>query len=238
MKRLRALAFVPWAAVCTFVFFCLCLLALVPDPRSGRLSHRVTQVWARVMLAGAGLGWRLEGPGRFEPGELRMIAPNHASFLDPLLMIAAFPGQIRFMLKRELMRLPFIGWYTSLSGHLLVDRGNPREGKRILDRGVARVRRYGLNPVVFPEGTRTHDGALAPLHAGAFQIALSAGIPVQPVAILGTWERMPRGALGPSHGGELVIRVGEPIPVEGLAGGPGRKVLAARTREALEALLA
>ena len=236
LTRLRAYAFAWWAAVATIFFFCICMAALVFAPRSARVSHALSRIWAWALLAGAGLKLRLEGPGRFDPQAVRMLVPNHASYLDPPAMMAAFPGQIRFMLKRELMRLPFIGWYTRATGHFLIDRSNPREGKRILDRAVERALRYRLNPVVFPEGTRTRDGRLAELKAGAFQLAISAGIDIQPVAILGTYERMPRGAVGPSHGGDIVIRVGEVIPVAGFKGSPGRKALAERVEAALREL--
>ncbi|MDA1194852.1 MAG: lysophospholipid acyltransferase family protein [Planctomycetota bacterium] len=236
MGTLRVIAFAWWAAVVTALCFTVAMLALVLNPRSARISHRVASLWGRWLLWGAGLRLRIEGPGFLDPNTTRMIVANHSSYLDPPAMLAAHPGQIRFMLKKELMRLPFIGWYTRASGHFLIDRDNPREGKRLLDRAVERAKRYHLNPMVFPEGTRTRDGLLAPFKNGAFQLALSADLPVQPVAILGAYERMPRGSLGPSRGGEIIIRVGEPIPVAGLKGNPGRKVLAEQVETALRAL--
>jgi 1-acyl-sn-glycerol-3-phosphate acyltransferase len=236
MKRLRAIAFAWWAAIITLVFFCLSMLALPLNPRSARISHRCASLWGRVLLWGGGLRVRIEGPGSFDLSVTRMIVANHASYLDPPTMVAAHPGQVRFMLKQELMRLPFIGWYTKSAGHFLVNRDNPREGKRLLDVAVERAKRYQLNPIVFPEGTRTNDGKLAAFRNGAFQLAISAGIEIQPVAILGTYERMPRGSIGPNRGGDIIVRVGEPISVEGLKGNPGRKVLAAKVEEALRAL--
>lgn len=236
MARVRAIAFAWWAAIITIVCFTVAMLALVLNPRSARISHRVASLWGRLLLWGGGLRIRVEGPGTLDPKVTRMIVANHGSYLDPPAMLAAHPGQIRFMLKKELMRLPLIGWYTSASGHFLVDRDNPREGKRLLDKAVERAKRYHLNPMVFPEGTRTRDGKLAAFRNGAFQLALSAGLEVQPVAVLGTYERMPPGTIGPSRGGDIVIRVGEPIPTAGLKGNPGRKVISAQVEEALRAL--
>jgi 1-acyl-sn-glycerol-3-phosphate acyltransferase len=236
MKTLRAIAFAWWAAIVTLVFFSLCMLALPLNPRSARISHRFAAMWGRVLLWGAGLRIRVEGPGTLDPHTTRMIVANHASYLDPPTMVAAHPGQIRFILKQELMRLPFIGWYTKASGHYLINRSNPREGKRQLDKAVERSKLYQISPLVFAEGTRTHDGKLAEFRNGAFQLALSAGIDVQPVAIFGTYERMPRGTFGPNRGGDIIVRVGEPISVEGLKGNPGRKVISAQVEEALRAL--
>jgi 1-acyl-sn-glycerol-3-phosphate acyltransferase len=75
------------------------------------------------------------------------------------------------------------------------------------------------------------------LKAGVFQLAIAARIPIQPVAILGTWSMMPRGALGPRHAGTVRVRVGHPISVDDIPrGSAGRKALAARVAEALRDL--
>ncbi len=87
-------------------------------------------------------------------------------------------------------------------------------------------------PVLFPEGTRSPDGRLKDLRAGAFQLALSGGLPVQPVAILGSHRVWPKGLSYPRQCGEILVRVGEPIDVSEFKGSPGRKALAERVRAA------
>ncbi len=236
LRFLHTVWFLVFSFLWTLTCFVLGMLALIATPRSGRVSHLVLRMWGRVLLFVGGVGLRVEGPGTLDGRETRMIVANHASYLDPPALGAAFPGQLRFVLKQELMRLPFIGWFAKYTGHFLLDRGNPREGKRVLDRAVARAHRYGLCPLVFPEGTRTRDGRLAPFKTGAFQLALSAGVPVQPVAVLGSYDLMPRSAPAPVRFGRIVLRVGDPIPVEGLKGSPGRKVLAQKVEEALREL--
>ena len=89
---------------------------------------------------------------------------------------------------------------------------------------------------MFPEGTRSPDGRLRAVKGGPFGLAVETGLPVQPVAILGTHAVLPKDIAGPQRGGEVVVRIGEMIPTHGLAGGPGRRVLAARSRAALLAL--
>jgi len=216
--------------------FILGVLALVVTPRSGRLSHCILRVWGRGMLVLSGARWRVENAERFAPKEVRMFVANHASYLDPPTIVGVFPGQVRFVMKQELMRMPFVGWYSKLAGHFLMDRGNPREGLRLLQRAGERARRYGLSPLVFPEGTRSRDGALGPMKSGAFQLALSTGMPVQPIAILGTFDILPRNAAAPLRRGKIVIKVGEPIPVDGLKGSRGRKILAEKVRAAFLAM--
>ena len=224
------------ASLLTMLAFFTGVPLLVFGPRRARGPHFVAQLWGKSMLGCFGSGVRIEGPGRFEPSEPRLIVANHASYLDVCALFGYFPGQGRFVLKQELMRLPFVGWWGHLTGHFVLDRDNPREGKRVLDRAVERAKRYGLSPIVFPEGTRTRDGQLAPLKAGVFQLAIAAGIPIQPVALLGTYDMMPRGTTYPRHAGEIVMRVGDPISVEGHKGGPGRRALSEQVDAAFRSL--
>lgn len=233
LVALRAACYGYVSFVWTFVCFVLAVLAIPLAPRSARISHAVARLWAKGYLASFGASVRVEHAERLAPDRVRLIVANHASWLDPPALIAALPVQVRFVLKRELLRVPFIGWYARLAGHFLLDRSNPREGKRVLERAVARARAHGLVPVLFPEGTRTHDGRLAPLKSGSFQLAIAAGIDVQPIAVLDTYEMLPRGAAFPRHSGPIRLRVGAPISVEGHVGNPGRRALAEQVRNAL-----
>lgn len=216
--------------------FMLGLITLIPAPRSGRFSYLMFRIWAKGFLGGFGGGVTVEHFDRIDKNTPRLIVANHTSWLDPPALLAAMPSKLRFILKRELMAVPFVGWYTSLAGHYLLDREDPRAAKRLMEKAVVRVKRYGLSPMIYPEGTRSDDGGLLPLKPGAFQMALDAGIEVQPVAILGSHEMMPRGTNAPQHAGDLIIRIGKPISTQGLKGGKGRRELADKATEALIAL--
>jgi len=184
----------------------------------------------------AGARLRVEGREHVDPHEARMLVANHASFLDPPAMLAAFPTNVRIVMKKELGRLPFIGWYARLARHFLLDRESARAGKEMLAEAVERAKEHTVQFLVFPEGTRSLDGRLQPLRAGTFQIAVQAHLPVQPVAISGTYAIMPKRSFGPRRRGDVVLRIGPPIATDDLEGSPGRKVLAERVREALLAL--
>jgi 1-acyl-sn-glycerol-3-phosphate acyltransferase len=234
---LRAACFGYMGALLSLMAWFLGAILLLLTPWSARASHVLAaRPWGHLRLWCFGAGFRVEDGARFSREEPRLIVANHASYLDIPTLFAAFPGQGRFVLKEELRRMPFIGWYALLCGHFFLDRSNPREGKRVVDRAVARSRKYGLSPIVFPEGTRSHDGRLAELKAGVFQLAIAAQMPVQPVAILGTYAMMPRGSTYPRRAGEIVVRVGEPISVEGFRGGRGRRALAERVADAFRDL--
>jgi 1-acyl-sn-glycerol-3-phosphate acyltransferase len=231
----RAVRFWIVATIGTILGWFFGSLGLLLTPRSGRASRVAERAWGRTILWGAGARLRVEGEERLRGSPARMIVANHASYLDPPALFAALPVTVRFVMKRELGRLPFLGWYVRIA-HFLLDRSDPREGAEILRRVSERARRHRLFPMLFPEGTRSTDGRLAAFRTGAFQLALAGGFDVQPVAVLGGHDVLPKHARAPLRPGTVLVRVGEVIPVAGLEGSAGRKVLSARVREALLAL--
>ena len=236
MTAVRALAFLVLAPVLTAVFFALCCVGLLFDPVRGSVGHAISRVWARSILLAAGARLVVTGAEHFAPGEARVVVANHASYLDIPAMLAAFPGPLRIVARRSLAWLPFIGWYIFLQGHFFLDRDDPRQALALMERAAARMRRRRISPLVYPEGTRSRDGRLQVLKAGAFFLPLRAQVPVQPVAILGSREILPKGAWAPRRGGTIEVRVGDAIPTAGRGGAPSRKALAAEVRASLLAL--
>ncbi len=233
---LRALWFAATVLPWTLFWFVVGLPLILTHRRTGGDAQITARCWGRGLLLLNGMRIRVHGRERFARGTPRMIVANHTSFLDPPLLAAVVPGRTRFLLKKELLRFPFIGWYARMARHFLIDRGDPRQAKALQDRAVQQVRERHQVPIVFPEGTRSADGRLAPLKAGAFDLALKAGIDVQPIWIEGTFVRMPRDARYPRRGGTLVVKVGEPIPIAGFAGGPGRRALVEQVEAAMHAM--
>lgn len=233
---LRALSFALVAFLVTGGAFCCSVVAWLLDPVGHRLADWVLRLWGRALVAGSGIRLVVEGREHVQGAGPRVLVANHGSWLDPAILGATSPGPLRFVLKRGLIALPFVGWHAWATGHFLIDRDDPRAGKALLDRAVAYARKRKVNPAVFPEGTRSPDGRLGPLKGGAVQVAMAAGFALQPIAILGSWERMPRGVPYPRRGGTVTVRFGPPIPVEGAVGGPGRRALTQQVREALVAL--
>lgn len=233
---MRKLAFFLLAPVLTGVGFCVAFFLIPFSPRSGRAPHLVARAWSLAMLRISGVHLEVEGADRLAPNEPRVFVANHTSYLDIPAALCAFPGQLRVVARHTLVWMPFLGWYLKLCGHLLIDRADPRQGLDMFAKASARMRADGLSVLVFPEGTRSADGRLATLKGGAFHLAASLGVPIQPLAISGTHAVMPRSVWGPTRGGLVTVRVGMPIPTAGRTGGPARKSLAADVRTALLAL--
>ncbi len=148
-----------------------------------------------------------------ESGPL-IIAANHASSADPVLIGAFLNGRLKrpvnWIGKRELVETPVIGWFMRQAGIHPVDRSTTdiesfRTAMRILDAGQILV--------VFPEGTRSRDGALQVVREGVAVLALRSGAPVLPVGVAGTDEVWPRGHLLPTAGRSVTVRYGKPFRV-------------------------
>ena len=122
--------------------------------------------------------------------------------------------QYRFFAKSGLYRIPFLGWHLRWAGHLPVDRSNARNSLKSMSAGAQAVRDRGISVMLFPEGGRSPTG-LREFREGAAYIAIKAGVPVVPVAIVGMRELLPMNSIH-IRSGHVVVRVGEPIPTSGL----------------------
>jgi 1-acyl-sn-glycerol-3-phosphate acyltransferase len=151
---------------------------------------------------------RLAGPGPY------IFAPNHQSNFDIAALLGYLPGHNRFVTKKELFAEPVLGTVLRTLGMVPVDRENPLEAIQLLEQ-VVRTERCSL--IIFPEGTRSRDGALLPFKKGPFAAAILLKVPVVPVVCRGTAALMPKGGYLTISPGECEVFVEEPIPTADLA---------------------
>ena len=202
-------------------------------PPRGDWTVRAARVWARVALAGALIRVRCEGADLIPRDAPVVFMANHESWVDiPALMIA-IPVQVRFLAKKSLFKVPFLGWAMAAMGFVPVDRANRRTAVASFEEAAARIR-TGRSVLLFPEETRTRDGSLLPFQRGGFLIALKARVPIVPVGLEG-----PRRCL-PKHSylvrpGTVTVRFGAAIPTAEL-GVTAKGALMEQTRTAIERL--
>lgn len=208
------------------------LLGLLFGPR---LPLRMAAwYWAPLLFLGAGVRLRVEGAGRVDWSRPQVLVANHASMIDICALFRAVPVPLRFVLKREMSRVPVVGGYAKAMGMVFIDRGNARDAKRRLGDAAEQLR-GAATFAAFPEGTRSKDGSVGPFKAGILQLAIEAGVPVVPVAIEGAGRVLPPSGFS-VRPGEIVLRFGDPIETTGMAP-QDRNALARRAREAVVALL-
>jgi 1-acyl-sn-glycerol-3-phosphate acyltransferase len=162
-----------------------------------------------------------------------IVAANHSSNLDvPVLGSSLMPKlgrRLQWLGKKEVFDWPIVGWVARNGGVHAIDRSSAdidafRLATRILEEGHALF--------VFPEGTRSHDGALGEGRDGVAVLALRTGAPIVPVGVTGAYERWPRGQKLPHPGGRVTARVGSPFRVQELIpSGTDRRAAKAQATE-------
>lgn len=145
---------------------------LIAREHRDRLKAR----WSRRLLAIVGLRLRVVGA----PTGGALLVANHVSWLDIFAINAACPSG--FVAKAELRRWPLVGWLCQATDTLFIERGRPRHAQHVAHQ-MADCLRAGRPVTVFPEGTTSAGRDVLPFHAALLQPAISAGCPVQPLAL-------------------------------------------------------
>jgi len=180
---------------------------------SGDFGHRCARMWARLILVTTGVRVTVKGVERLDAKQSYVFASTHQRIYDIPIVFATLPLQLRIIAKASLGRFPFLGWHLQRTGHLLVDRQNPGAG--VLKK-MARLIGGSRSLIVFPEGTRSADGAVGRFKGGMFLLAIEAGLPVVPVSIAGSRFVMLKGRLMTCPG-DVTITVHAPISTEGVS---------------------
>jgi len=195
-------------AIVTIVLSTVALFVSLFDSQ-GKALHRMAEFWARIHLAASGISVSVTGLENIaSPPYIFMC--NHQSALDIFSLFVALPLQFKWIAKRELFFIPFLGWAMKRAGYISLDRKHPREAIKAMDDAAQKIR-GGMNIIIFPEGTRSEDGNLLPFKKGVFALALRAKVPIVPVGISGSSILQPKGSFIPNKKGVIYIRIGKPI---------------------------
>jgi 1-acyl-sn-glycerol-3-phosphate acyltransferase len=227
---------IPAISVYTLVLGTASIVSSVFD-RRGHFAHRCARAWSWLILKTTGVHVRVQGLERITPGTTYVFVSNHQSIYDIPVIFSSLPYQLRIIAKASLARFPVLGWHLKRGGHLFVDRDNPdRSG--ILGRWRALVK-DGLSLIIFAEGTRSVDGRVGRFKAGSFLLALEAGLPIVPLAVVGTRHVMQKGRLR-TEPGHVELIVHDPIYPPAIASPTVRdaKALADRVRAVVTATVA
>ncbi len=202
-------------------------------PPKGDWTRNGARLWARIILWACGVRLRVEGAETVPRDTPVVFMANHESWLDIPALLVAIPGQVRFLAKKSLFSVPFLGWAMRAMGFIPVDRENRRQAIRSFEEAAARIR-AGRSVLVFPEETRSPNGELLPFQRGGFLIALKAQLPIVPTGLQGPRKVLPkkRYLLRP---GPITVRFGEPVLTGGLGVGSKERLMQ-QVRDAVDAL--
>lgn len=226
----------PLFILSTFLCGCVSIpLALID--KTGDSAMRVGRVWARSLLWIAGVRVTIEGLEKIDLHRNYLFCSNHLSYMDTPVVLANIPAQFRFLAKKGLFQIPFLGTHLKQAGHIPVPLENPRAAVKTMTTAAAVMEQRSISMLIFPEGGRSEDGVLQPFKEGGAFIAIKAGVPLLPIALIGTREVMAMGSPVFHPFRRVTLRIGDPIPTEGLTL-RDRGQLTEAVREQIVAMLA
>ena len=206
--RLRGLVVATYAAVSMVFFFLFQLPAMLLTGNGDFSIWLARRAWSPWGLWLAGVEVQVEELAPLPDGPA-IYASNHESALDVWVLFCAIRRNLRFVAKQELFRIPIFGWYLALARFVAVDRRHHARAVAALKK-AGEVVRGGVSLIVFPEGTRSADGRVHAFKKGPFVLAVEAGVPVVPVAIVGTSAVTPKRRIE-VHPGPVRVAVGAPV---------------------------
>lgn len=122
-----------------------------------------------------------------------LFVANHKSLAD-VFLLCLLPWEMKFLSKESIFRIPLLGWQMRTAGDIAIERGDRESAKKAIDQMRQRLLQRS-SVIVFPEGTRSPDGSLAPFREGAFRLAIELGVDIVPVAVAGTETALPKHSL-------------------------------------------
>jgi len=207
-------------------------LALItwPFDRKGKVVHRYARLWGKVALLANRVKVKVEGLEHI-PGEGPYVfMSNHQGSFDIFALLGHLPFQFKWLAKKELFSIPFLGWTMAAAGYISIDREGSRETVDAMNEAAQKIR-DGMSLVVFPEGSRSPNGCIQPFKKGGFTLAIKSRVPIVPIAIAGSWDIMPKDKLRAAHG-EIRIHIDSPIET-GCCSLKDRKLLMERVNQSI-----
>ena len=208
-----------WSAVSLLILLWLPLVALVRlfdrDPvhyRTGFTFRRLGVVMTKVNPT-----WKLVVSGEkiANPRNPYVIVSNHQSFAD-IPLISHLSWEMKWVAKRELFKLPVVGWMLRLAGDIPLDRQDRRSGARML-LAASKYLAQKCSVIFFPEGTRSPDGRVGRFNDGAFALAVRAQVPILPIVVEGSSDCLPKRSWKFGAVQTIRLRVLSPIDTAGLS---------------------
>lgn len=178
--------------------------------KNGSFPHAIQVFWSRSIINLLLVPIRVEGTENICKGQSYVFVSNHQSFLDVFAIYGWLPVNFKWLMKKELRRIPFVGFACKVAGHIFVDRSNPVAALHSI-KEIESELQNGVCTVIFPEGTRTKTGELGRFKRGAFQVALDLHLPVIPISLTGCYEAMPRDKHYVRTHSHIRMKIGKPI---------------------------
>jgi len=205
------------------------------EPSQGKTLGSIARFWAKIILFFSGIPYTINGLENLDTKKNYIFAGNHASGFDILLAFAGLPYWLVSIAKIELRSIPILGWVMRAARHIFVDRSNHDNAIKSLEKAKESLYALPRSVLLFPEGTRTKDGSLGVFKRGGLLLGIQAGIPIVPIAFVGTFDVLEKGSWSLKKL-PIELRIGKPITTESFSY-ETRRDMAERIKESVKVLL-
>ncbi|KAI1768808.1 acyltransferase-domain-containing protein [Hypoxylon sp. FL1150] len=171
-----------------------------------------------VMALTTGVTFEIIDPNHYlETVRPAVFIGNHQTELDVLMLGCMFPKYCSVTAKKSLKKVPFLGWFMTLSGTVFIDRKNTKDAREAMAGAAAEIQKRKQSVYMFPEGTRSYakEPELLPFKKGAFHLAVQAGVPIVPV-VAANYSHVLYIKNFVFRSGKIPVKVLDPIPTAGL----------------------
>ena len=208
----KYLIFVPFLlASTTFLGILTLIISFFFGTRTA--STTSAAFWARVNAYMVPMFLQVIGRENIDPAQSYVIAANHQSHIDILVMYGWIGVDFKWVMKQELRKIPVLGYTCDKLGHIYINRSRSQDALSSLEEAKKRIVN-GTSVLFFPEGTRSPDGKIRAFKKGAFFFALDLKLPILPVSIVNTRNVLPARTLKLFPGRAKMV-IHPPIPVDG-----------------------
>lgn len=143
-----------------------------------------------------------------------VFVANHQGAYDIFTIYGFLNHNFKWMMKKSIEKIPFVGAACKLSGHIMVDRSSTVAMSKSIDDAKKRLQN-GMSLVVFPEGARTFNGKMKSFKRGAFKLAHDFDLPIVPITIDGSFNVLPRTSMGNVKPNRIIITIHKPLYPQG-----------------------
>lgn len=184
-----AIIFLPIAVIITILCASLTII-MIPIAGDSKWGYYPGKIWARILMFTSLIKVKIKGQNNFDTNKSYIFVSNHQSILDIFLIYGWLNTKFKWIMKKEIRKIPFVGKACDMMGHIFIDRKNPIQAHKSIKNAEDKLIN-GTSIVLFPEGTRTKNGKLNVFRRGAFTIAKDLNLPIVPLTITGAYEALP-----------------------------------------------
>ncbi len=207
-----------WIIISVFTII-LGILAIITSFFSANVSQKIARLWGKVILKLLGIKVYVDGLENLDPSKSFIITSNHQSYFDIFVLLARLDLDFRFIAKKSLFKIPFLGQSMKRLGYVPIDRENLRSALKSVKKSTELLKNK-TSILIFPEGTRSLDGSLSSFKKGGLNMFLKQGnMTVLPVVIKGTVNILRKNSLSIHLGRKVELHILKPLNAAEKGGG-------------------